>query len=478
MKEGYIPQPQRKKILFLCDDIRMTSGIATMAREIVVGTSHHYNWAHVASAIKHPEEGKRVDISADTNKFNGIEDAYVMAYPISGYGTPDLIRNLIKFEKPDAIMFFTDPRYWIWLFQVENEFRKQLPFIYLNIWDDLPAPLYNEAYYESCDALLAISKQTENINRIVLGDKAKDKVIGYVPHGINEDLFFPIDKNHSEFPKLQEMKKRAFGGKEYDFVAFFDARNIRRKCTADLIVAFELFVQGLPKEKRDKVALLLHTQPIDENGTDLYAVRDLIVSDDTNILFSPDRISSQDLNLLFNLTDVTILPSSNEGWGLSLTEAMMCGKMIIATVTGGMQDQMRFEDENGEWIKFNPDFCSNHFGTYKKCGEWAVPVFPSNSSLVGSVPTPYIWDDRLDFRDLAKAIQEVYELGPEEREKRGQSARTWVTSDESMMSARWMCKNVIKYIDQTLETFKPRKDFEFIKISNYPKKKLRHKLLY
>ena len=206
MKEGYIPQPQRKKILFLCDDIRMTYGIATMAREIVVGTSHHYNWAHVASAIKHPEEGKRVDISADTNKFNGIEDAYVMAYPISGYGTPDLIRNLIKFEKPDAIMFFTDPRYWIWLFQVENEFRKQLPFIYLNIWDDLPAPLYNEAYYESCDTLLAISKQTENINRIVLGDKAKDKVIGYVPHGINEDLFFPIDKNHSEFPKLQEMK--------------------------------------------------------------------------------------------------------------------------------------------------------------------------------------------------------------------------------------------------------------------------------
>ena len=478
MKEGYIPQAQRKKILFLCDDIRMTSGIATMAREIVVGTSHHYNWAHVASAIKHPEEGKRIDISADTNKWNGIEDAYIMAYPISGYGTPELLRNLIKFEKPDAIMFFTDPRYWIWLFQVENEFRKQIPFIYLNIWDDLPAPLYNEPYYESCDTLLAISKQTENINRIVLGDKAKDKVIGYVPHGINESLFFPIDENHSEFSRLQEMKKRAFGNKDYEFVVFFDARNIRRKCTSDLIVAFELFVQSLPEEKRNKVALLLHTQPIDDNGTDLYAVRDLIVSDNTNILFSPDRISSQDLNLIFNLTDVTVLPSSNEGWGLSLTEAMMCGKMIIANVTGGMQDQMRFEDENGEWIKFSSDFCSNHFGTFKKCGDWAIPVFPSNSSLVGSPPTPYIWDDRLDFRDLAKAIQTVYELSPEERNRRGKLAREWVTSDESMMSARWMCKNIIKYIDQTFETWKPRKKFEFIKVTEYPKKKLRHKLLY
>ena len=54
----------------------------------------------------------------------------------------------------------------------------------------------------------------------------------------------------------------------------------------------------------------------------------------------------------------------------------------------------------------------------------------------------------------------------------------WVTSDESMMSARWMCKNIIKYIDQTLETWKPRKSFELIKIEKYPKKKLRHKLVY
>ncbi len=56
---------------------------------------------------------------------------------------------------------------------------------------------------------------------------------------------------------------------------------------------------------------------------------------------------------------------------------------------------MRFEDENGEWIKFNPDFCSNHFGTYKKCGEWAVPVFPSNSSLVGCFPIMRgsVWSD-------------------------------------------------------------------------------------
>jgi len=478
MKEGYIPQAQRKKILFLCDDIRMHSGIATMAREIVIGTAHRYNWFTVGAAIKHPEQGKVIDVGEDTNTHSGITDSWVKILPLDGYGNPDLIRDLIKHEKPVALFFFTDPRYWIWLFQVENEFRRQLPFIYLNIWDDLPAPLYNEPYYESCDTLLAISKQTENINRIVLGDKAKDKIIAYVPHGINEKIFFPVDVNHSEYSKLQDIKKLLFGDKKYEYVVFYNARNIRRKCVSDLIVAYQIFVDGLTNEQASKCALVLHTQIVDDNGTDLIAVKDLICDDKANIFFSNNRISSQELNLIYNIADVCVLPSSNEGWGLSLTEAMMCGKMIIANVTGGMQDQMRFVDEKDEWIKFDENFCSNHFGTYKKCGEWAIPVFPSNLSLVGSPPTPYIWDDRLDFRDLAKALKECFDLGKEERLRRGMSGHEWVISDEAMMSARWMCKNIIKYIDQTLENWKPRKSFELIKIKKYPSKKLRHKLVY
>ena len=364
------------------------------------------------------------------------------------------------------------------MFQVESEFRKQLPFIYLNIWDDLPAPLYNESYYESCDALLAISKQTENINKLVLGDKAKNKIIAYVPHGINEKIFFPVDVDNSEYGNLQTMKKSLYGDKNFEYIVFYNARNIRRKCVSDLIAAYQVFVDGLTDEQAAKCALVLHTQTVDENGTDLVAVKDLLCNERSNVIFSNNRISSHELNLLYNLSDVVVLPSSNEGWGLSLTEAMMCGKMIIANVTGGMQDQMRFENEKGEWIKFDENFCSNHFGTYKKCGEWAIPVFPSNSSLVGSVPTPYIWDDRLDFRDLAKALKEGLDLGKDEREKRGKAARIWVTSDEAMMSARWMCNNVIKYIDQTLATWTPRKSFELIKIEKQPVKKLRHKLVY
>ena len=184
------------------------------------------------------------------------------------------------------------------------------------------------------------------------------------------------------------------------------------------------------------------------------------------------------MNLLYNCSDVVVLPSSNEGWGLSLTEGMMTGKMIIANVTGGMQDQMRFEDEKGEWIDFDENFCSNHFGTYKKCGSWAIPVFPSNFSLVGSIPTPYIWDDRLDFRDLSLAIEEVYLLSPETRSQRGLEGHRWVKSDESMMSARWMCKNIINGVEETFKKFKPRPDYELIKTEKLSRKKLKHPLMY
>ena len=476
MKEGYIPKEQRKKILLLCDDIRFTSGIATMAREIVVGTSHRFNWVNLGGAINHPEQGQRLDISQDTNSHNGITDASVFLYPVNGYGDAQVVRHLIDVEKPDAIMFFTDPRYWTWLFQIENEIRRKIPMIYLNIWDDYPVPMYNEPYYESCDGLMAISKQTLNINKIALADKIENKILSYVPHGINENMFFPIDKND---PKLIEAKKVIFKDKEYDFVLMFNSRNIRRKSIPDTLAAFKLFLDKLPKEKADKCAMLLHTQPVDEHGTDLYAVRDMLFNEEqcSQIYFSDQQLSSPEINLLYNLADAGILLSSNEGWGLSLTEAMMCGKMIIANVTGGMQDQMRFS-HNSKWIDFDADFCSNHFGTVKDCGDWAVPVFPSNISIQGSVPTPYIYDDRVDFRDAATAIMEVYELGAEERERRGKLAREWVTSEESGMSASNMCKNVIKHVDEVLAIWKPKPKFEFIKTEKLKRKHLRHKLTY
>jgi len=118
---AYLPQNERKKILLICDDIRVHSGVATVAREMVLNTAQHFNWVNVGGAIQHPEQGKRLDLSQDTNQSTGLTDSSIVLYPTDGYGNPNLIRTLIKIEKPDAIFLITDPRYFTWLFSIENE---------------------------------------------------------------------------------------------------------------------------------------------------------------------------------------------------------------------------------------------------------------------------------------------------------------------------------------------------------------------
>ena len=159
----------KKKILLLSDDLRMHSGVSTMSRELVIGTVHHYDWVQIAGAINHPDKGKIIGLSDEIQKTTNVKDASVVLYPTAGYGNEDLLYTVMARENPDAIMHFTDPRYWGWLYAIERELRKKIPITYLNIWDDLPYPMWNRPFYESCDALFSISKQTYNINKWVLG---------------------------------------------------------------------------------------------------------------------------------------------------------------------------------------------------------------------------------------------------------------------------------------------------------------------
>ena len=476
MKNGYLKPDQRKKILLICDDIRMPSGVANVGKELIINTCHHYNWVNIGGAINHPDKGKRFDINQATNEAAGINDASVIIYPIDGYGDAAFIRNMINVEKPDAIFLITDPRYFTWLFDIENEIRKTIPIIYLNIWDDFPVPLYNKPYYESCDVLLGISKQTVLINKLALGEKAKNKIIEYVPHGINTNIFYPLENGDEDLKKLRE---KVYGKNKVDFTLFFNSRNIRRKQIPDTLLAFKYFLDKLPKEKADKCRLILHTEPVSDHGTNLVAVRDYLFGKDSkNIIFSTGKVTPIELNRLYNLADAQILLTSNEGWGLSLTEALVTGTPIIANVTGGMQDQMRFEDKNGKWIDFDANIPSNHTGAYKKHGKWAFPVFPNNRSLVGSPPTPYIWDDRCCPEDATEQIMKLYKIDSDKREKLGKAGYKWAISNEAGFTSEHMTNRVISNIEKLFDTWAPRENYEFINVSEVKEDVLPHKLLY
>lgn len=485
MTKNSIPKHKRKKILLICDDLRAFSGISTVAKEIVIHTAHQFNWVQIAGALNHSDKGKKIEVSKDVNVIANIEDSSVILYPADGYGDTMMVRNLIRFEKPDAILLITDPRYFVWLFNIENEIRKKIPICYLNIWDSpFPYPLWNKPFYESCDLLMAISKQTKNINEVVLGDKAKDKIITYVPHGLNPENYFPIQPklDNEKYAKFLDFKNSLFKNKQYDFVLYFNSRNIRRKQIPDTILAWRMFLDRLSKEKADKCCLILHTELVSEHGTDLNAVSNYLLPDDKykdNIIFHTNALGLEQMNYLYNCSNAQILITDNEGWGLSLTEALLVGNPIIANCQGGMQDQMRFEDENGIWINFTKDFPSNHKGTYKKHGEWAFPVYPTSISIQGSPQTPYISADRVKVEDVTERILEVYNLGSEERKRRGLKGREWALGEEAGFTSQKQAERVINAFNKLFETWKPREEFEFINATEHkPDNTREHKLIY
>jgi len=302
-------------------------------------------------------------------------------------------------------------------------------------------------------------------------------LIKYIPHGLNHEKFHPISNDDRG---LQEFKSKLTKNREKNFILLFNSRNIRRKSIPDTLLAWKYFLDKLSKKQKEECLLILHTQPVDQNGTDLPEIIEYIFSkeEQSTILISNDKISTEQMNYLYNSSDAVILLSSNEGWGLSLTESLLTGTPFIANVTGGMQDQMGFKDFSGKWYTPTEDVPSNHTAHFIEHGEWCKPVFPSNRSLVGSVPTPYIWDDRCRPEDASHNIMELYNTSPEERKKMGKAGRDWALSQKIGFTSKDMANRIIEGMDELFKTWKPRQNYIFSDSENYNSRKLNHKLRY
>jgi len=297
-----------------------------------------------------------------------------------------------------------------------------------------------------------------------------DMVISYVPHGINPEIYKPL-------PVPVDFKTKIFGDKKYKFVIFWMNRNIKRKQPSDVIWAYSKFGDMLPEKDKDSICLLMHTNPVDENGTDLPAVKNCICPD-YDIIFSTSRMNQENLNHLYNLSDITINIAGNEGFGLTTAESIMTETPTIQTVTGGLQDQCGFkrdiagENETENWVEFTADDYKE-IGTlhdYRKWehkvkhGDWVKPVWPRVRTMVGSVPTPYIIDDKVDVTEVADAIKYWYDKTPADRKKRGKIGRKWMLNEGGLHSDN-MCKTMADSIELTLKTWKPKKRWEIYKIN-------------
>jgi glycosyltransferase involved in cell wall biosynthesis len=215
----------------------------------------------------------------------------------------------------------------------------------------------------------------------------------------------------------------------------------------------------LSKEDSDKCVLLLHTTPIDNNGTDLYAVKDKLCPD-YNVVFSTNKIEAEKLNELYNIADCTINIASNEGFGLGTAESIMAGTPIIVNVTGGLQDQCGFNYSADDYKSFGTLHNRKIHGSTLH-GEWVLPVWPSAININGSPITPYIFDDRVNDEEVADKIMDIYMTDKKLRKHNGLKGREFAIKN---LSSKVMCDLMSEGINTTIKNFTPRERYNLYKI--------------
>ena len=151
---------EKIKVLVLADSPLAPSGVAGQTRYMIEGLlkTGRYQFVNMGGAIRHPDYTPiRVEEYGDD----------WIIYPVDGYGTQDQLRSFIQSFKPDVVWIMTDPRFWGWLWQIENEIRSVCSLVYYHVWDNYPYPKFNRPYYLSNDLVATISKVSDDIVKVV-----------------------------------------------------------------------------------------------------------------------------------------------------------------------------------------------------------------------------------------------------------------------------------------------------------------------
>ena len=378
---------QKKKILVLSDHALSTSGVGTQTRHLINGLIAKGEWTfrQFGAAMKHADYRTII-----------VNDDFIIK-PIDGFGTKDMLRVTLATEKPDLILIFTDPRFFGWLFEMEDEIHQVCPIAWWHVWDNWPKPSFNAPFYEATDLINCHSYLTYEICKQDFPEKTN-----FVPHALPKDLFRPLTA-------AQRSSKRSemLGSKKDNFILFWVNRNARRKRPADVIEAWSIFRRKIESEGRSNATLLMHTDPLDQEGPNLYEVSKLFGVQDS-VVFSTERVDFDKMNDLHNISDACINISYAEGFGLATLEAMQCGRPVIAAMTGGLTRQVvdhRDNSENGVALPIE----------FKTC--------------VGSQAVPYIYEDYVSNETTAAAIEKLYRMSPDEREALGEKASAYVKSE-------------------------------------------------
>ena len=419
---------QKKKILVIADHPLSPSGVGTQTKYMIEALlkTQRYKFVCLGGAMKH----------ADYNAVN-VEPYGTdwTIYPVDGYGNHEIIRSVLQKEKPDLLWFMTDPRFYEWLWEIENEVRANLPMVYYHVWDNFPAPYFNGKWYRSNDHVACISKVTHEIVKEV----APQVKSSYMPHAVNPSIFKPsvTSEEKIEVTKIREnilaASKEKFDNPKKK-IFFWNSRNARRKQSGTLIWWFK---ELLDEVGHDKAVLLMHTDPRDPHGQDLPHIIEHLGVADGQVLISSNKVAPEGLAAMYSASDFTIGISDAEGFGLSTLESLSCGTPIIVNMTGGLQEQVT----DGK----------NWFG-------WGIQ--PCSKAIIGSLQVPYIYEDRISQEDFNKVMKKALALSGPKYKKMAEMGLQHVKDNYSFDDYE---KNWTSLIDEVIEengSWETRKNYE------------------
>jgi glycosyltransferase involved in cell wall biosynthesis len=408
---------KKLKVLVLSDHPFSPSGVGTQTRYMIEGLlqTGEYSFICFGGAMKHN------DYSPQKTEAYGDD---LIIYPVDGYGTQDSVRSILRTERPDMLWFMTDPRFFGWLWEIEDEIRALVPMVYYHVWDNYPYPTFNKVWYDSCDSVVAISKVTHDIVQNV----SPEVDCHYLPHAVTPEYYKPLEQD-----EISELRKNA-NLKENQFVVFWNNRNARRKQSATLIYWFKKF---LDKVGNDNAVLIMHTDPRDQHGPNLNAVIQDLGLTDGQVRFSVNRLDLPQLAALYNIADVTVNISDAEGFGLGTLESLSCETPIIVNMTGGLQEQVT---DGEEW-----------FG---------VGIEPSSKSVIGSQDIPFIYEDRINEDEFVDALQKLYDMTPDERRALGKKGAEHVKKNYNFNTFVQKWNVVLKDIHEKFGSWETRKGYK------------------
>ena len=381
---------KKKKILIISDHALSPTGVGVQTKYLVEGLvkTKKYSFIQLGAAIKHS--------NYNTVKVN--DDFFIK--PIDGYGNPELLRSVLLNEQPDALIIFTDPRFFTWLFEMEDEIRQVCPILWWHVWDNTPTPTFNSWMYDSVDAINCHSYLTYKMCKEIFPEKTS-----FIPHAFPRTEFYRLPDDI-----IKSEKERILGKERKDnFVCLWMNRNCKRKRPADVLETWKIFLSSLNKDERSKCTLLMHTDPTDHAGNNLFAIADSMNILE-NIAFSTEKLPTNFINTLHNISDVCLNISFNEGFGLTTLESMMVGTPIIASKTGGLYRQVvdcNDGSENG--IALNIDF----------------------QTLTGNQKIPFIYEDYVKCDNAARAIKKFFSMSKSEKKELSKKVEVYANKEFS-----------------------------------------------